>query len=301
MKIFFWPGAVKRYKGPVVALGVFDGVHAGHGRVLLGAVKKAKETGGKSVVVTFFPHPRKQESIYSLPHRLRILDSLGIDACVVIKFNRSFARLSAVDFISRILVKKIGASYIYVGENFRFGKGASGTAAFLKKCQGRFGFSVKVFKTVKSGGKLISSTHIRALIKQGSLFQASRLLTRPVSVFGTVVKGVSVAGGMGYPTANVDPHHEVLPPCGIYAVTVCIGDRTFKGACYIGSSPTFSLNSKRVEVHIFDFDKNIYGKEIEIRFIKKIRDEARFSSKALLAARIKKDIKAAKIILSRHF
>jgi riboflavin kinase/FMN adenylyltransferase len=214
MKIIFGLKKIKKFRKPVVALGVFDGVHRGHINILKSAVAKARRIKGTSVVLTFWPHPQKEESLYSLAHRLKLVGGLGIDAAIVIRFNPAFARISAEDFIKNILIKKIGAEYIYVGKNFRFGKNAKGDFKLLEKLSRVYNFQLKLFAVIRTKHQSVSSTYIRQLIKGGNLQAAQKLLTRPVSVFGTVIKGASLARSLGFPTANINPHHEVLPPSG---------------------------------------------------------------------------------------
>lgn len=308
MEIIFGLDKIKKYKRPVVALGVFDGVHRGHRFILRQAIGKAHEIGGTSIAVTFYPHPQAQKSLYSLEHRLRLIAEIGIDVCVVIKFDRAFSRIPALEFIEKILVEKIGASVIYVGKNFRFGRLAEGDCRLLNKNAKVFGYTFRSFDVIRSRHSPVSSTYIRKLITRGDLFAAKKLLSRPVAVFGTVIKGISLAGKLGFPTANIDPHHEILPPSGVYAVRVILGSNIFNGVCNIGTKPTLitkpeelgSAPQKHIEVYIFDFNKNIYGKELEIQFIKKLRDEKKFPSLELLAKQIKKDIAVANKSFSRR-
>jgi len=295
MKVFFDFKKVKQLKRPVVALGVFDGVHQGHRRIISAAVKKAKTTGGRSVVVTFCPHPQKEESLYSLSHRLKIIESLGVEACIVIKFNRAFAAITAEDFIKKIIAAKIGAKYVYVGKNFRFGRRAKGGLKLLRELSGIYGFRIKAFDVVKTARLPISSTYIRKLIKAGELRKAERLLVHPVCILGTVIRGASLARKLGFPTANIDPHHEVLPPSGVYAVRVILKNKIYKGVCSIGTKPTLTgKNIQHIEVHIFSLRSDIYGEYLEIQFIQKIRDQKKFRSLPALAQKIKKDVIQAK-------
>ncbi|MFA4889312.1 MAG: bifunctional riboflavin kinase/FMN adenylyltransferase [Candidatus Omnitrophota bacterium] len=333
MRIIYGLNRIPRFKQPVAAIGVFDGVHRGHQKILKAAVSKARATGGTSVVLTFWPHPQKGLSLYSLAHRLRLIAELGIDACVVIKFSPRFARLPAEDFVRNILCGKINARCIYIGKNFRFGKRAEGNyktlIAFAKLCN----FNLRVFDCLKINGKNISSTLIRVLIKKGNLAAAQKLLGRRVVVLGTVIKGASLAARLGFPTANINPHHEVLPPPGIYAVKIIYEKKNYFGACYIGHKPTFNRNifipkmnmlrlprraqlirdgiksiqrvgvkaqQPGIEVHIFNFRKNLYGKDLEIHFLRKIREERKFNSPLELTAQIQKDIISAKSINSFH-
>ena len=282
---------IKLSKRTVVAIGVFDGVHCGHMRILKSASAQAKKVKGKSLVLTFLPHPQKVPSLYSLKHRLKLIAGQGIDICVVADFNRKFASIPAADFVKDILCGKLNAGYVFVGSNFRFGRYAKGSIVTLRKFAKACGFKVKVFRMIRKNGLNVSSTLIRSLIRRSELSKAAGLLGRPVSVLGTVVSGSSLARKIGFPTANINPHHEVTPGSGIYAVYVVLGGKKYHGACYIGRKPTFNSGTDRhIEVHIFDFKRNIYGKDLEIQFLKKIRDDQKFSSLPALACQIKKDI-----------
>lgn len=302
MKVFHSLNNLPRFKNPVIALGVFDGLHRGHGRILKSAAAKASAIGGTSIVVTFWPHPQGKESIYSLPHRLRLIDGFKIDVCVVINFTEHFARILAHNFIKNIVADKLRCRHLYIGENFRFGKGAQGDLKLLHAFSKVYHFQLKVFKVVKSGNAAVSSTFIRALIKKGDLSLAHKLLTRPVSILGTVVGGDLLGRKLGFPTANINPHHEVVPPSGIYAVRVLYDRKQFVGACYIGTRPTITAAKvrQRIEVHILDFKKNIYHKDLEINFVKKIREDKKFTSISDLVEQIEKDLAAARKIVSLH-
>lgn len=296
-------------------MGVFDGVHKGHAVILSSAVKQAKKISGTSVVITFWPHPQKEESLFSLGHRLKLIAELGIDICIVIRFNKKFARITGGNFIKNILYKKIRAKFIFVGINFTFGSGGRGDVEFLKASAKEYNFKLKVFPVLKINQQVISSTLIRRLIKSGKLEQAGKMLRQPVSILGTVIKGNSLARKLGFPTANIDPHHEVLPPSGVYTVKVVLDKKFFYGVCSIGTKPTFQrhkasayrqagkgrrhkLKLQHIEVHLFNFKKNIYGKYLEVYFIKKIRNQKKFSSHISLTKEIKKDIISAKRALS---
>lgn len=292
MKIIYGIGKIKKFRRPVVALGVFDGLHLGHRNILQAAVKKARQIKGTSLVLTFFPHPQKKESLYSLGHRLRLIAELGLDVCIVVNFSRGFAKISPQDFIGKILFKKIKASFVYVGRNFRFGNQAAGDYRLLVKEARKYKIGVKIFNVEKSGALTISSTAIRRLIKKSKIKEAQALLGRRVSVLGTVTRGSRMGRLLGFPTANIRAHHEIIPPVGIYAVEIVFSKKKYKGACYIGSRPTIYPKNKTlgIEVHIFNFHKNIYGKVLEIQFIKLIRLDRRFANLKDLSAQIKKDL-----------
>lgn len=299
MKITYGVKKNMRIRKPVIALGVFDGLHLGHRNILKAAVKKAKEIRGTSVVLTFFPHPQQKASLYSLEHRLRLIAELGIDLCIVVRFSRHFARLSAQKFIADILAARIRPDFVYVGENFRFGYRAAGDCRLLISSGRQYGFTVKVFKVIKSGRGSVSSTAIRRLIRNSKLSQAARLLGRPVSVLGTVKKGSALGRLLGFPTANINPHHEIIPPPGVYAVRVFLSRKKYNGACYIGRRPSLRLKAYPlvIEVHIFDFSKRIYGQTLEIQFVKLIRPDRKFPSLAALTLQIRKDILICRRIL----
>lgn len=301
MKVIYGLKQVRKFKKPVVALGVFDGVHRGHRQILRDAVKKARSISGTSMVLTFWPHPQKEESLYSLEHRLRLIAESGIDVTIVISFNQKFAEVSPGDFIKHILVEKIKAHYIFVGRNFRFGKNAKGDCKTLRKFSQIYNFRLRLFKVLKIKNKPISSTYIRTLIKRGDINKAKALLTRPVSILGAVIKGKYLARKLGFSTANINPHHEVIPLQGVYAVRVIYDDKRFFGVCNIGTKPTFNpQGNQHIEVHIFNFRQNIYGKYLEIKFVKRIREERKFASIAALAKQVKKDIILVKRLFSCH-
>jgi len=288
-------------RNTVVAIGVFDGVHRAHRMIINAAVRRSRRIGAYSVIITFWPHPRGQKTIYSLDHRLRILSHLGVDICIVVPFNGSFSRISPEAFVEKILCGTLKARDVYVGENFHFGRNARGDAFVLSRLCLKANIRVRVFKTIKVNGKPISSSHIRRLISCGNLALAAKLLCAPVSVYGHVVKGTGKGREMGFPTANIDPHHEVTPPQGVYAVRVLFNKTKAKGVCSIGRRPTFSPGAKKpvIEVHVFGLKKNIYGMYLEAQFIAKLRKQRRFPCRTALIRQIKRDIAKAKKILSR--
>ena len=296
-------------KRSVLTIGVFDGVHVGHKRIIAEVVRRARRMRMKSVVVTFNPHPlkvlrpgHKVPSLVSLDHRIRIIEECGADILAVLKFSGPLSDFSPERFVKNILIDKLGMKELYVGENFYFGKGAKAGPAALKRLAAKFGHKIEIIKPVKIGRRVVSSSLIRRLITDGDLDGASRFLGRPVSVLGSVVSGAKLARALGCPTANINPHHEVIPPSGVYAVEVYLDKMCLKGVLNIGVRPTFYSprdSEPTIEVHIFDFKKSIYRKEIEIFFIDKIREELKFKSREELVAQIKEDEKSARAILKR--
>ncbi|MBI4335661.1 MAG: bifunctional riboflavin kinase/FAD synthetase [Candidatus Omnitrophica bacterium] len=297
----------KTFKNPVVAIGIFDGAHLGHKKILRRAVREAARIKGQSIVVTFNPHPRRvldmigaPPLLVSLRHRLNLIGKEGIDVICVLNFNEVFARYDAGEFVKRILVDKIGARTVIVGSNFRFGSNKRGDVKLLKAMGESLNFSVISVPLLRINSRPVSSTAIRNLITRGRLRVAQGLLGRPVSVLGTVVKGTARGRLLGYPTANINPHHEAIPPSGVYAVYAAVGRARYKGILNIGRRPTFEnagLAEPTIEVHLFGFHKDIYGRAIEVFFVKKLRDEKRFPSKELLVKQIRIDEHSADVIL----
>lgn len=291
--------------GSILTIGIFDGVHIGHRKIIREVVRRAKVLKAKSVVLTFDPHPSKildpkgkVPSLASLEHRIRLIDSLGVDYLIILAFTRSLAAISPERFVKNILMRKLALKEIFVGENFYFGKGARASIKTLSMLSEDLGFKVRIIKPVRTDGHIISSTLIRRLIVNGAFSKASKFLGRPVSILGTVVKGLRRGRILGYPTANINPHHEAIPPSGVYAVKVKFKDRFLKGVLNIGVRPTFYKNTEAVEptieVHIFDFDRKIYGDDLEIIFIKKLRDERKFKNRDNLVFQIRRDEEMAR-------
>ena len=294
--------------GSILAIGVFDGVHIGHQRIIKQIVKRAKKIGAKSVVLTFDPHPLKVlaagsfvPSLISLKHKARLIEALGADYLVIISFTKAFSRVSPKAFVKKILVDKLSVKEIYASKDFYFGRGAKGDIELLKELGNLFGFEAKVIKPIRGGSRLVSSSVIRRLILNGEIAKASEFLGRAVTVLGTVVHGLRRGRILGFPTANVNPHHEVIPPPGVYAVKVDYKNRRLKGVLNIGRRPTFFSGGKDIEptteAHIFDFYKKIYGEDTEPIFVKKIRDEKRFREMSGLSAEIKRDARTARALL----
>lgn len=306
MRVIFGLGKdrIKKNYNSVVTIGVFDGLHRGHLKLLKETLRYARRLKGKSIVITFHPHPQKESSLYSLKHRLRLLDKLGIDICIVLKFTKYFSRISAEEFVKDLIIKIIYPNYIIVGENFHFGRSARGTPLILKRFAKTQGFKLKVIPVVKFKSKVVSSTYIRRLITEGRLKEAERVLSRPVTILGTVVRGTRLGRLLGFPTANIYPHHEVLPPSGVYIARAYLKNKTLKGLCYIGTRPTLGRPKDKnahthIEMHIFNFDQKLYGRELEIQFLKKIRGDKKFDSLQLLRCQIKKDVGLAEDFLNR--
>ena len=287
-----------------IAVGIFDGVHRGHQKILRCMLVRAKSRRRRSIIVTFDPHPMKVLAhdpkisiLMSLRHRLRVFGKTGADETLVIPFNKAFSKISAGAFLKNILIKKLGMKSLCVGHDFRFGHKGLGDLAFLKSMARRLGFRLSVIPALKKSGEIISSTRVRRLIEKGELRKAERMLGRPVSVYGDVVPGRGRGRGLGFPTANLNPHHETLPPSGVYAVKAYWRNRLLKGVVHLGARPTFGEKDRSVEVHLLNFHKNIYGEELELLFMKKLRGIKKFKSRQELSRRIRLDIRQASLLL----
>ncbi|MFA4991758.1 MAG: bifunctional riboflavin kinase/FAD synthetase [Candidatus Omnitrophota bacterium] len=288
----------------IVSIGIFDGIHLGHQRILRELIRESRRQKARSAVITFDPHPRKVLNpganvplLISLKHRLKLIKEMGVDSCLVLRFTRSFSKISPGHFIKDVLLKNMDLKALVIGENFLFGAGKKGGPRLLKELGGRHGFKLVIVKPAKVKGNCVSSTSIRQAIKKGELRLASLMLGRPVTVLGTVIKGRGLGRRLGFPTANINPHHESIPPSGVYAVDAMIGDKFYKGALNIGTRPTIGRGTDpSIEIHVINFKKNIYGEDIEIIFKKKLRSEKKFKSLQDLKDQIAKDILLAKKI-----
>jgi len=295
-----------KLKRAVVAIGVFDGVHRGHQELIRKTIKEAKKIHGTSVAMTFWPHPeyvlrphQKLSLLVSLPYRLKLLERLGVDVCFVIPFTKSFSQLSPQEFIERYLLHVVDPEEVFVGYDFRFGQDRKGDFEIFQKIGKRYGFRVNEVRAVKDHQWVISSSVIRQLIMNGQLEEASHFLGRPVSILGIVRRGQGRGRKLGFPTANINPHNEMIPPRGVYAVRVMIDNKKFLGMANIGFRPSFSRQQDmNIEVHIFDFRKNIYHQTLIIEFMKKIREEKFFHSPDQLAHQLRHDEKTARRLLS---
>lgn len=302
----------KNLKDPIVAIGIFDGIHIGHKRVIK-KVLNSRDGGRDKVVMTFDPHPltvlnpsKKPPRIMSLEHRLFIFEKMGIDAVVVLRFTDFLAMMPPEEFVNKV-IKGMGTRRIYVGGNFHFGRAQSGNINTLKEICKKYDIDVRIVPSIKQRGRTVSSTWLRQLIKKGNIKRAEILLRRPVSVYGHVVKGDERGKRLGIPTANIDPHHEVIPPPGVYAVKVDLEGSLYNGVLNIGFKPTYygSKLKKRkepyIEVHILNYSGDIYGHTMEIFFIKKLRREKKFKNDELLVRQIKGDIdKAERLLTSKR-
>jgi len=289
----------------VVALGNFDGVHLGHQVVLRRAVEEGQERGARVIAATFDPHPRTVLARRSAPKLLTTLDQrreallrYGADDVRVILFDEELSQKSPEEFVGDVLVGEIGAEAVVVGENFRFGHRAAGDAGDLGRIMGDLG-GVAYAVPIRSedGESALSSTHIRALIGAGEVGEAARLLGRPYVLRGEVVVGDQRGRTIGFPTANVVPDPAlVVPARGVYAGFMRIGKESYAACTNVGVAPTFERGESHVEAHLLDFDEDLYGRMVDVSFLRRIRPEKRFSRVDELKEQIARDVEEARRI-----
>lgn len=286
------------FQNSVVTIGNFDGVHKGHQTLLASAVAKAAQIGGRSVAVTFDPHPKRvlfnEENpplITIHEQKVELIAACGVDVLVVVPFTREFATIEARHFVKDLLIGKLGMKAIIVGNDYYFGRKREGDIALMRRFGEEMDFDVVTPQWVNVGDKRISSTRIREIISRGEVHRAPELLGRFYQVRGQVVSGRDRGGKLlGFPTANITLNDELCPASGVYAVTVSCSLGQFEGVANIGYSPTFDDHIFTVEVHILDFSGDIYGETIKVNMIQKLRDEQKFSGIEELSAQIKTDV-----------
>lgn len=289
---------------PVVTMGNFDGIHRGHQEIFRTLREEAEAHRGTALVITFYPHPLKvlhpdhaPRLITNLKERVELMATCGIERVLCLPFTEEFSGWDAERFIREILVRKIGVGKVLVGEDFRFGKDRQGDIAFLQARGKPFGYTVRKIKPIQVDGVEVSSTRIRQLIQDGRIRDSAALLGRPYSISGTVVTGEKRGRALGFPTANLATESELLPPDGVYAVRVALGEEKRPGVASLGVKPTFSGKQFSIEAHIFDFDQDIYGRSMRMEFIEWIREEKSFPDARALTEQISRDAQEARQIL----
>jgi len=294
--------------GPVhLAIGFFDGVHAGHQEVINHARRAAAETGGAAVAATFDPHPLKflrpdkaPRLLTSTRHKALIMERLGISHLLVITFDGEMAALEPDEFISRIAAACRPLASITVGKSWAFGRGRTGTLTTLRTLGERFGFTAHGIAPVTYGSEPVSSTRIRTFVERGDFAEAASLLARDYSILGTVIEGRKLGRKLGFPTANLALEAEQLPPIGVYAVRALVRDRLLPGVANLGLRPTVddAGTTRHFEVHLFDFTGDLYGETMEVRFVQRLREELRFENLEQLKAQIERDSARARAVLA---
>jgi riboflavin kinase/FMN adenylyltransferase len=282
-------------------MGVFDGVHVGHQAVIARAVAAAERDGGLAGLLTFDPHPIRVIApskapaalLATLEHKAEIVADLGVQLFLPLHFDANFAAMEASAFIERLTTAPVRT--LAVGEDWRFGRNRSGDVSLLAREAGKRGFRLEAVPPVMIDGDRVSSTRIRQAIGDGNLKAAARMLGRPYSVSGTVVPGDQLGRTLGFPTANLPTGGIQLPPAGVWAVLVRDQDgRLWKGVANLGMRPTVGGTEKRLEVHLFDFTGDLYGRNLDVQFVKHLRPEEKFASLEALRAQIDLDARAAR-------
>jgi len=291
-------------EGAVYAIGNFDGLHLGHRAVIERAVAIAKERAAPSAILTFEPHPADFFAGRPVVFRLTppqdkaaTAARLGLTGLVLIRFDASLASMSAEAFIAKVLVERLGVGAVVVGWDFHFGKGRSGSAATLAEAGLKHGFGVEIIAKVEDGAGIVSSSAIRKALEQGDLAAAARGLGRNYSVSGRVISGQRLGRNLGVPTANIalEPTNRLAH--GIYAVIARLDGRAFPAVASFGTRPTLDNGPPLLEVHLLDFDGDLYGREMEVEFIERIRDEKKFESLDALVAEMSRDKERARAVL----
>lgn len=296
------PNLKPRHRGCAATIGNFDGVHRGHQAVIAHLEEQARRLGLPSVVILFEPQPQEFFQGGSAPARLsRLREKLqalactSVDRVLCLRFDPRLAGLSAMEFIERVLVDGLGVRYLAVGDDFRFGKGRAGDYALLERAGRERDFTVEPMPTFSNDGERVSSTRVRDALAAGDLTRAQTLLGRPYRMSGRVAHGDKRGRTIGVPTANVHLHRRVVPIKGVYVVTVSgLGPEPVAGVANVGTRPTVDGTRALLEVHLLDFDRDIYGKHLNIDFLHKLRDERRFDSFEELKQQIARDINEAR-------
>lgn len=294
---------------PVVTIGTFDGVHLGHQKVIARLKQIAKTLRGESVIFTFYPHPRLVTSpneknlrlLTTLKEKIKLFEKFGIDHLIVYHFNKEFSDLTYNDFVKNILVDQLKTYCLVVGYDHKFGKDRAGGFEDLKKCASQYNFKIEKLDALSIEEDNVSSTKIRTALQNGTIKTANRYFGYKFALHGTVISGNQLGRKLGYPTANIETSdkYKIIPGYGVYAVLVDVNGNIYKGMLNIGTRPTFNKNAdnRSIEVNIFDFKEDIYGAEITLTFIDKIRGERKFEEVEMLIKQLERDkIYALKIL-----
>lgn len=294
-------------KNSVIAIGNFDGVHKGHQKIISAANQLAKEYNTNSAIMTFEPHPAKvfgnlthHARLTPFAEKARILKKMGVNFIFAIRFSKKFAQTSKEIFVNKIICEEIKAKHVIVGSDFTFGKNKSGDTEFLQKAAKEKGFGLTIVDTVGDGSNKYSSRTIKTLLKEGKLDEANKQLGRPYKISGRIMNGEKLAAKLGFPTANIKLKNFAEPKYGVYAVKITVSEEVFSAVANVGIKPTFSGTKPLLEVNIFEFNKNIYGKKISVEFFHLIREEKKFNGPEELKKQISKDVEDAKNFFKRN-
>jgi riboflavin kinase / FMN adenylyltransferase len=295
---------LERLPGPLfLAIGVFDGVHRGHQAVISTSADHARTAHGTPVVVTFDPHPEKvlrperaPHLLTATQHKIGLTRALGVGHLLIINFDERFAATAPEDFVHQLVVHSKPLREICVGHQWAFGKNRRGNLELLKKLGAQFRFEVIGVPPVKANDEVVSSTAIRQAIENGDFAKAAAMLGREYTILGTVVRGDNLGKKIGFPTANLSAHSEQFPPNGVYAAEARVDGELHRGVVNLGVRPTITSGKPErvLEIHLFDFNRDIYGKDVEVRFVKYLRAEQKFDGVEALVAHIRRDVEQAR-------
>ena len=310
MKIYHHISEFNKLDNAVAAIGTFDGVHYGHQKIINRLSEIAASTGGETVIVTFFPHPRliidpenqDLKMINTIAEKAAMLEKLGVDHLIITPFTRDFSNLSAEEYIKDVLVGTIGIKHLIVGYDHRFGKDRKGGMAELIAYSGPLGYQVEEIPEQDINDVSVSSTKIRKALLTGDVALAAEFLGYPFSLYGRVIKGDKIGRTIGFPTANIfiEESYKLIPSDGIYAVTIGMNGDTYKGMAYIGQRPTINGMTRNIEVNIFDFNQEIYGQYVTMCFMEFLRHDVKFTGLEALKEQLKEDKEATLAYFEKH-
>jgi riboflavin kinase/FMN adenylyltransferase len=292
--------AERGLRGSVISVGNFDGLHIGHQKIIRAVVSGARTEKAIATIITFDPHPLKvlrpdaaPPLIMTIKQRVAGFAECGLDAALVMRFDRALADLSAEEFVRSVLVETVRAKRILVGANFRFGYQQAGNVDLLTRLGKEHGFDVEIMAAAEVGGRAVSSTEIRRAVAEGKVYEACELLGHPFALTGMIRAGAGRGSKIVFPTLNLAAEQELLPARGVYATESVVGGRTFRSVTNVGVRPTFDGQGLSVESHLFDFRDQVTGGPLEVRFWKRLREERKFDGAEALKAQIASDILAA--------
>lgn len=297
-------------KNPVVTIGTFDGVHLGHQKVIKRLKEIANKYNGESVIFTFYPHPRLVTTpnetnlrlLTTLKEKIKLFEEFGVDHLVVYPFNKEFSELTYSEFVRQILVGRMKTNCLVIGYDHKFGKNREGGFEYLQKCASEYNFEIEKLDALSVYEENVSSTKVREALQSGNIKLSNHFLGYNFTLHGTVVAGKQLGRKLGFPTANIEASdkHKIIPGYGVFAVKADVNGKTYKGMLNIGTRPTFNKNAdnRSIEVHIFDFSDDIYGQEVTLLFVDKLREEKKFNDVEMLVEQLNKDKIAALKILS---
>lgn len=291
---------IKGIESSVATIGNFDGLHYAHQTIIKEVIKKARQLLIQSILITFEPHPIKYfkktdiKLLQTLSQKLELIKSLGINITVILEFNQELANMSAEDFVKNLLIERLKVKHLFIGYNFQFGKGKKGDINVVKRLSNKYKFNVYIQEPVIIGGIICNSTTIRSFIQRGDVETAKNLLDRYYKIEGKVVKGERIGQVIGYPTINIVTSNELLPSNGVYLTYVVYNDVLYPSITNIGFKPTFGGRNKTIETYIIDFNKSLYNEQLQLCFVKRIRDEKKFDSPKELVQQIIKDVNYAR-------